>query len=252
MNRRRLFSSSAAAIALAGAGRMASVDGRGTPVASPVAAGPAFRVQFIRHAESQINVLRTIDVPGKPLPPDSGVTYPLTFDGVEQAVVLGDRLRDEDILAIVSSTRLRAIQTADAIAFPHGMTLDLAPEIVEVAFTDPDASMSTVDYLAAVATMASWISGNPDARTPGGESLTEVLARFLPFVASTISTYSDQAGTLVFVSHSITLGVALPYLFENLSPEWALTHGLQNAGIVSGAFIDGRLMCTDWQGTAPE
>ena len=61
-------------------------------------------------------------MPGQPLPPDSGVTYPLTQLGVEQAIALGDSLRDDPILATVSSTRLRCTQTADAIAFARAMT----------------------------------------------------------------------------------------------------------------------------------
>ena len=42
---------------------------------------------------------------------------------------------------MVSSTRLRCTQTADAIAFARAMTYELEPGLVEVAFTEPDASM---------------------------------------------------------------------------------------------------------------
>lgn len=252
MNRRTLLGSTAAAAALAGAGRIRWVNAQATPSGAPVAAHPDFRVRFIRHAESQINVLGTIDVPGQPLPPDSGVTYPLTQLGAEQAIALGEQLRDESLQAIYASTLLRCIQTADAIAFARSMTIELAPEIVEVAFTDPDASMSTVDYLKSVEVITEWVSGNPDAKAPGGESLNEVLARFLPFVEETIAAHAGNAGTLVFVSHSVTLGAGLPSLFDNVSPAWAMTHVLQNTGIVTGGYVDGRLVCTDWQGELPQ
>jgi probable phosphoglycerate mutase len=224
---------------------------RTQPVASPDAAHPDFRVRFVRHAESQINVLRTIAVPGQQLPPDSGVTYPLTRRGVEQAIALGESLQNDPILAIVSSPRLRCTQTADAIAFAKGMTIELAPGLVEVAFVDPAGSMSAIDSVAVLQTIASWTMGDRAAHTPDGESLDEVLARFLPVVTEAIDRFATQPGDLLVVSHSITLSAALPFVFENLSPDWALTNMLPNAAIATGAVVDRTLTCTDWNGLPP-
>src|SRR5690349_8333842 len=87
------------------------------------------QIWFIRHGESEINV------PGSPRPtPDGGVSYPLTRKGVEQARALAKALSDVPITRIYSSTYLRAIQTADAIAFDHTLTLTLAPEAIEIDF----------------------------------------------------------------------------------------------------------------------
>src|SRR5688572_7815856 len=99
-------------------------------VAAPAIAaetGGALQIWFIRHAESEINV------PGNPRPvPDGGMTYPLTRKGVDQAKALAEATADAPIVAIYSSTYLRAVQTADAVAFRHDLTLTLAPEAVEV------------------------------------------------------------------------------------------------------------------------
>lgn len=252
MNRRTLLQSSAAAAVFPGLARRANAVPLETPGGAATTVDPGFRVQFVRHAESQINELRTIDVPGRLLPPDSGVSYPLTADGVGQAVALGEQMRGEPLLAIVSSTRLRATQTADAVSFAQAMTIELGPALAEVAVTDPGASMSTVNYLAVVAAMTAWVTGNPDAKPPGGESLTEVLDRFLPFVQETIAIYGGHPGTLLFVSHSVVLGAALPYLFDNVSAPWAMTNVLPNCGIVSGGFVDGVLRCSDWAGQTPQ
>jgi probable phosphoglycerate mutase len=249
MNRRVLLSTGTAAVLGAGFGNVMRAAAQATPATD---ANPEFRVLFIRHAESQINELRAIEIPGQPLPPDSGVSYPLTQEGTHQAIALAEQLRAVELQAIYASTRLRALQTADAIAFAHAMTIELAPEIVEVAFTDPAASMSTVDAPKAIEAMADWVTGNPEAKAPGGESLNDVLARFLPFVEETIIAHAADAGSLVLVSHSITLGAALPYLFSNLSPAWAMAHVLRNTGIVTGAYVDGRLVCLDWQGEPPQ
>ncbi len=250
MNRRTFVAGTAAAAAVAGSAR--AHPAQATPNASPAILNPDFQVMFIRHAESQVNVLDQLDIPLDQLPPDSGVSYPLTQLGVEQAIALADTLVDLDILAISSSTRLRCMQTSDALAFSHVIPIELAPAMVEAAFTAPDAGMGTLDYPAVLTTMTAWAIGDLDAHTPGGESLTEILARFLPFVTATIDAYAAEAGTLVFVSHGATLGYGLPYLFPNVSPDWAALNGLANTGIVTGAFVDGALVCTGWQGMQPE
>lgn len=250
MNRRVLLKSSAAAV-LPSSARLTPANASQEAPSSEGAADPGFRVWFVRSAESQIDRLRTIDLPGAPLPPDSGVTFPLTLTGIEQAVTIAEKLREEHVLGIYASTRLRAIQTADAIAFARTMTIEPATELVEVDFTDPGASVSTIDYQATIATMTAWIGGNPEARAPGGESLTEVLARFLPFVQEKIAAHASDAGILVFVTHGVVLAAALPSLFDNLSLAWTITNALPVAGIVTGGFVAGRLQCIDWAGQPP-
>ncbi len=89
------------------------------------AADAPLQIWFIRHGESEINV------PGNPRTvPDGGVSYPLTRKGVEQARALAESLSGAPIAKIYSSTHLRAIQTADAVALDHTLTLSLAPEAV--------------------------------------------------------------------------------------------------------------------------
>ena len=86
LSRRRLLGLGAG---LAAGGLMHGVTvARAQSVATPVAESPDLRVRFVRHAESQINELGAIEASGQPLPPDSGVTYPLTQRGVEEAIAL--------------------------------------------------------------------------------------------------------------------------------------------------------------------
>jgi probable phosphoglycerate mutase len=109
-------------VAAAGAAAAAAA----LPVAAAESSG-ALQIWFVRHAESEINV------PGNPRPvADGGMTYPLTRKGVEQAKSLAQATADAPIVAVYTSTYLRAVQTADAVAFRHDLTLSLAPEAVEV------------------------------------------------------------------------------------------------------------------------
>src|SRR5690606_15020450 len=87
----------------------------------PAAANDApLQIWFIRHVQSVLNV------PGTALTvPDRGVSYPLTRHGMEQARTLAESLSGAPIRKVYTSTHLRAIQTADAIALDHLLPLQL-------------------------------------------------------------------------------------------------------------------------------
>ena len=212
---------------------------------------PNFRVLFVRHAESQINVIPELEIPRHALPPDNGVTYPLTIKGMRQAQALGERLADLDLLAVYSSIRTRCIQTATALALPHQQPLILAEEIVEIAFTEPDASMGMIEETDVREVMAKWAAGDIDAAPPGGESLAEVFHRFLPWAHTTIGRHAQSPGTLAVVAHGGVLAAGLTQLFSNVSPSFALSHMFENTETATGQFVDGHLVCVDWHGSVP-
>jgi len=252
LTRRMLLGAGAGAL-LAGRARTSLAGGPGSLAqdARPTTQAPGPRVRFVRHAESQIDLLRSVDLPGR-LPPDDGMSYPLTELGMQQAIALGERLGHDAVLAVASSPRLRCTQTADAIAFAAGTTIELAPGTEDVVFGHAQSDPTAAGYLAVMQTLTRWMQGDADAHTPGGESLTEVLDRFLPAVQERIDRYASQPGELIFVSHSTVLSAALPFFFANLSLGWTLTTLLPAAGTASGAFIDGAWRCIDWNGVAPE
>lgn len=213
-----------------------------------ISAHPEFRVLFVRHAESQINVIPELEIPRHALPPDFGVTYPLTTKGMRQAQALGEKLADLHMLAVYSSTRTRCIQTATALALPHQQPLILAEEIVEIAFTEPDASMGMIEENDVREVMGRWARGDIEAAPPGGESLVEVFHRFLPWAHTTIGRHAATPGTLAVVAHGGVLAAGLTQLFPNISPAFALSHMFDNTETATGQFIDGQLVCVDWHG----
>jgi broad specificity phosphatase PhoE len=208
------------------------------------AASP-LQIWFIRHGESEINI------PGAPRPvPDGGVTYPLTRKGVEQARALAANLRDAPIAKIYTSTHLRAVQTADAIAFDHTLTLTLAPEAVEINFgVTPDSKDDTRTVYMELA--RKWLAEKDfDARHAQGESFAEVQRRFLPFVREIMNRHALDSGVVVIVAHSGTIGFMVPVLAGNVPADFALRHPLPNTGIIKTELRDSRLYCTDWAGIA--
>lgn len=210
---------------------------------------PDFRVLFVRHAESEINIMPELEIPRHALPPDSGVTYPLSKKGMIEAKAIGEKLASTELIAIYTSTRTRCIQTATAIALPHIMPIRLDDDLVEIAFIDPEYSMGMIEEDDIRAVMAKWQAGDLDAAAPnGGESLRQVFQRFIPAAQKIIARHASQPGTLVIVAHGGVMLACLTQLFANISPEFAVQHMFDNTETATGQFIDGKLICTDWHG----
>ena len=213
------------------------------PTTAALAGQPPLQIWFIRHGESEINV------PGNPRTvPDGGVSYPLTRRGVEQARALAESLSGAPITKIYSSTHLRAIQTADAVALDHLLPLALAPEAVEIDFgVDVNSGQ---DVRAVYSSLArKWlIEKDLEARHADGESFADVQRRFLPFVREVMNRHALDSGIVVIVAHSATLGLMVPVLANNVPADFALRHPLPNTGIIKTELRDSRLFCTDWAG----
>lgn len=200
------------------------------------------QIWFIRHAQSEINVA-TVPHPVA----DYGITYPLTRDGVEQASGLAEALASTPITTIYTSTLLRAIQTADALAFKHGLALSLAPEAVEInlgiGVDAPDGRQIYRDLA------NKWvIEKDIAARVGDGESFADAQRRFLPFVRELMNRHATDTGVVVVISHGATLGLLVPMLAPNVPADYALRHSLSNTSIIKTELRDGKLFCTEWAG----
>lgn len=197
---------------------------------------------FIRHAESEANI-STVPHPW----PDSGVHYPLTRTGMQQALSLADALASTPITTIYASTRVRAIQTADAIAFRHALNVSLAPEAAEIDLGIPlDAADARQQYRDL---LQKWLVNKDIAAHIGeGESFADVQRRFLPFVRELMNRHQDDAGVVVIVSHGALLGAFVPVLAPNVPADFVLTHPLSNTSIIKTELRDGKLFCIEWAG----
>jgi probable phosphoglycerate mutase len=212
-----------------------------TSLPVPADASP-LQIWFIRHGESEINL------PGPKPVPDDGVSYPLTRKGLEQARALVASLQGIPITQIYSSTRLRAIQTADALAFDRGLTLSLAPEAVEIDIGMPPVSPEQAKAIRTEVVDKWFVAKDMEARVGGGESLAEVQRRFLPFVREVMNRHALDSGVVVIVAHGATLGYMVPMLATNVPSDFALRHPLPNTGIIKTELRDSRLFCTEWAG----
>jgi len=69
------------------------------------------RLYFVRHGESEANILRVIS--------NRGYRYGLTVRGQQQAVTLAQHLQHVPISSIFSSPLRRAVETADILSRYH-------------------------------------------------------------------------------------------------------------------------------------
>lgn len=208
------------------------------PAASPdQLRGP--EIWFIRHAESEINVVKG------PLPqPDRGVSYPLTAKGVQQAAVLGAQFVGVPVSHLYSSTRLRTLETAAAISRQTGTPITLAPAVVEIDFGEaPDL------YRDVPGIVGRWLGGEPEAKVRGeGENLTEVRARVQHFWDGLRERHADEEGLIVVVTHGGIIGFALPQLCLEVDNQTIARHPIENTDIVRTRLAGDTLECLEWDG----
>jgi broad specificity phosphatase PhoE len=123
----------------------------------------------------------------------------LSAAGREQCVRLGQALAGERIATVVSSPRMRAVETARAIAEPHHLVVAVEPALRELDFGELEGR--TYDEIAASRPelYARWMTCPTQVRFPGGESYADLRGRALPAIDAL--RHGLGGGTGVVVTH---------------------------------------------------
>ena len=122
----------------------------------------------------------------------------LNEEGRQQAEALARRLAGVELEAIYSSPLERTMETAEAIARPHGLPIHIRQGIGEARYGD-----WTGQKLHDLASTELWrvVQFHPSgARFPGGEAMREMQARAVAEIDSIRAEHPQ--GTVVAVSHS--------------------------------------------------
>lgn len=205
---------------------------------------------FVRHAESEANVVGSLDssVPGPPLSPL----------GYEQAKALPDAVAAEldglPVRTVWASTMLRTQQTAQPVAERYGVPVQVHPELHEVYVGDLNERVDDEARQAFYEVFACWhVDGDMERCCPNGETGTSLVGRLRTSVHDIVTGAGDEPGAAVVVSHGAILMVGLPWLCENLTASYAATHHLTNTALVVVDRLDGdepRFVCRTWNGLA--
>lgn len=179
------------------------------------------RLLFIRHAQTDSNVDHRFDTrcPGPGL----------NANGLAQARGLAANLDGTPLDAVYASSLRRAVMTAAPLAANRGLTVEIRDGLREIsagAFetrNDPEAQERYHDII------FGWSSGAPDVRIPDGQNGHEFFESF-DTVVDEIS--ARGLSNVAVLSHGAAIRVWVSARTENVSPTWALTHGLTNLSVV--------------------
>lgn len=205
---------------------------------------PNREIWFIRHAESEANVQRIYA--------NTGYSFPLTERGLEQVKALASQLSALDMSAVYASPLLRAVQTAEEISRLKSIEVKIAPELAEYHMGIYEGTSSLPGTAGAISDAASkkrWFQENDfDARSPGGESLSDMRDRFVPFVSMTMEKHLGGPGVVLMITHGGLLTATLPFIFENLDVSFVQARSIEHLAIIKGKLVDGRLACLEYNG----
>lgn len=162
----------------------------------------------------------------------------LSARGRLQCVELARAFASEPVAAVVSSPRVRAVETAAAIAAPHGLEVCVEPGLRELDFGELEGR--TYDEIAASLPelYAAWMMTPTEVRFPGGESYADLHGRSLAAVSTLRTAHDGQ--TVVAVAHG---GVVRAVLSEVL--------GMPAERIFRLAVDPASITTVEWPGDEP-
>lgn len=193
---------------------------------------------FARHGESQANVEHVIA--------NRGSGYPLTVAGWAQAHVLANRLVGLEIDRVFSSPLLRAQQTAGVVAERTGAPVTLSTALSECDMGEWEGSSDPAAWEVHRTVVDAWATGDLQARSPGGESLAEMVDRLRGFLDQCAE--SPEHGSVAAIGHGSLFGAALPLLLGGLQVWVAAAHPLGYTDLVLAEPDGPGFRCVGWAG----
>lgn len=167
--------------------------------------------------------------------------HPLTDLGRRQAAALADALRPERVRRILASPIPRALETAEIVGRAIGVPVEVADALREFDCGEYEGRSDDDAWAAHTAIVRDWLElGLADSRLPGGERLTDLRARFDPFIQRLIRDVlaagpgpgGGGPGSVLVVSHGGLLRCVLPALLDDAAAAFVRGRYLANAELL--------------------
>lgn len=146
---------------------------------------------IIRHGETEWNVANIFR---------GRLDVPLNENGISQAESLSRYLGDWKIDAIYSSPLKRAFQTAELVAHPHGLAVEVAKGLIDFNFGEWQGLSHREAREKFPDVYKDYLERPEKVQIPGGESLEEVRTRALSALEVILS---KGYGSIALVSHRV-------------------------------------------------
>ena len=198
------------------------------------------KLYFIRHGESEANILQEIS--------NRGEKHPLTDRGIAQAENLAGHLAGIRLAKIYTSPLLRARQTAQILGDALNIPIEITDALREYDCGLLEGRADPAAWALFWQAYNAWMAGELNMRLRGGESFTDMQARFVPFIEELTS--SDR-GDILLVSHGGLYRLMLPLVLTNVDHDWAHDHPIGNTAYILAENRGDEFVCLNWCGVTP-
>lgn len=199
------------------------------------------KLYFVRHGESQANILNVIS--------NRGYHHGLTEQGRQQAVTLANRLQSVSLSRIFASPLLRAVQTAAILSDSVSTTLEITEALREYDCGILEGRSDPASWQLHRQLRDAWLVNQQwDRRIEQGESFLDIQARFVPFIERLVAQTNNMADNFVLVGHGGVYGCMLPFILMNVDVAFVLERPFPNTAYVLAESGAAGLMCLEWCG----
>jgi len=199
------------------------------------------KIYFIRHGESEANLLREHS--------NRGFRHPLTEKGREQAATLARRLEGIAVTRLFASPIMRAVQTAEILSDALDVPYEITDALREYDCGILEGRADEAAWQLHFAVFDAWVQHKDwERRIEGGESFNEIRDRFVPFIERLAADYGESLANIVLVGHGGLYRCMLPLVLVNVDFDFVVNQPMGNTACIVAETRPEGLTWIEWEG----
>lgn len=199
------------------------------------------RLYFVRHGESEANIIREFS--------NRGFKHPLTSRGVIQAQALAAQLANQAITQIFSSPLQRAVQTATILSTALGIPVTITDALREWDVGIYEGTSDQHGWEAHRQVQEQWfVHQRLDQHIPEGESFLDMQSRFVPLIEQLVQKTSNPDAAIVLIGHGGLYHAMLPNILPKINYAFVREHPFHNTAYALVETGPEGLVCREWCG----